>query len=364
MKRKVCMFVWNNLINDARVKREASALAEEGYDVTVICTKDVNTVEEEIIEGFKVKRVKETSTLQVIINMIRKGNREEFDIYHSNDLKTLPQGYICSKILRNKKLIYDAHEIETSRTGHKGKIKYYLEKFLVKKIDKMIMTTDARAEYNSRLYNVEKPEVIHNYPLIKERDYSKFNLYEIASIPRNEPILLYQGGLQPGRGIEKIIEAIPGFKKGITVIIGNGKSKAEIVKLIESIGVQNKVRFIDTVSSEDLLYYTQHAYLGFQVLQNTCFNHYSALSNKLLEYTMMEVPVIASDFPEMLKVVNEERVGICIDTSNVNNIVNAVNYLIDNEGQYKTLKRNCKQAKLKYNWNNEKKKFCNIYKLI
>lgn len=364
MTRKVCMFVWNNLINDARVKREASALAEEGYDVTVICTKDDNTLKEEIIEGFKVKRVNASSTLQVIINMIRKGSNEEFDVYHSNDLKTLPQGYICSKILKNKKLIYDAHEVETSRTGHKGKIKYYFEKFLVGKVDKMIMTTDTRAEYNSELYKIKKPEVIHNYPFIKEIDYSKFNLYQIANIPFNEPILLYQGGLQPGRGLENIVGAIPKFKKGITVFIGDGKSKDKIKAMVKERGIQDKVRFLDTVPSEDLMYYTQHAYLGFQVLQNTSFNHYSALSNKLLEYTMMEVPVIASDFPEMSKVINKYKVGISIDSHVYDNISDAVNYLLDNPEKYMELKQNCSYAKEILNWNREKKRLLNVYESL
>lgn len=40
MSKNVCMFVWNNFTNDARVLRECTALSEEGYKVDLICIHD------------------------------------------------------------------------------------------------------------------------------------------------------------------------------------------------------------------------------------------------------------------------------------------------------------------------------------
>ncbi|MCM1990273.1 glycosyltransferase family 4 protein [Oceanirhabdus seepicola] len=422
MKGNVCIFVLNDFINDARVRREASSLVEAGYKVKVVCVYtqfSSGLKKDEIMDGFKVRRVNKYSDLalnirnyrnklrseyknaknikqnnitniilltiylllefisiilkktkilklvgifNVIIRMIKEGLKEEFDIYHSNDLNTLPQGYICSKLFKKKKLIYDSHEVQTSRTGNIGKKRYSLiEKFLIRKTDKMIMTTDTRAQYTADLYKIKKPEIIHNYPFIKEKDLSKFNLYEIANIPKDEPILLYQGGIQEGRGLEKIIEAIPKFKKGITVFIGDGKLKDEIINMVESKGLMERVRFLSKVPAKDLMYFTQHAYLGFQVLQNICFNHYSSLSNKLLEYAMMEVPMVASNFPEMKKIVEDNQIGKCVDPHDSNNIAEAVNYLLNNRDKYIEFKLNCKQARLRYNWENEKKNFIRIY---
>ena len=39
-QKKVCMFVWNHFTNDARVLRECTALAEEDYEVDLICNHD------------------------------------------------------------------------------------------------------------------------------------------------------------------------------------------------------------------------------------------------------------------------------------------------------------------------------------
>lgn len=426
MNKKICMFVWNNFTTDARVLRECTTLSEAGYDVKLICIQYPKELpEEEIINGFKVRRVKrypntyykfkdikksiksfrsklvenkillllllpvlilllpililgliifkilkKTGILKayyrfgIFLRMIMEGLKFDADIYHSNDLNTLPQGYICKKI-KGKKLVYDSHEVQTSRTGYKGKQYFYLERFLVKRIDKMIMTTDTRAEYNAKLYSIEKPKVIHNYPIKREKIKTGLvDLYEVANIPREEPILLYQGGLQEGRGLEKIVQAIPKIKKGIIVFIGFGKMENQLKEMCEKTGIQERVRFIGKIPHTELLNYTENAYLGFQVLQNTCFNHYSTVSNKLLEYIMCGVPMIASNFPEIEKIVNESEVGLTIDPHSSDSISQAANKFIEDKALYNKFKENCKKARLIYNWENEENSFLEIYKRV
>lgn len=421
------MFVWNHFTNDARVLREATALSEAGYEVDVIAIHDPNDPRLPVVEkidNFTVKRVKRypdiyvrigrvknrisqlkskflsnklykvlllipllislpffiaikmiiyllkcTGILKIYIRfsiflrMIKEGLKKDYDIYHSHDLNTLPQGYIC-KLIRKKKLVYDSHEVQTSRTGYKGKKYYYLEKFLIKRIDKMIMTTNMRAEYTARLYGIEKPEVVHNYPVFIEINEKSIDLYRMLDIPKEEPILLYQGGMQEGRGLEKIVEAIPKFKKGVVVFIGDGKIKNKIIGMCKETGVMKRVGFVPKVSVNELINYTQNAYLGFQVLQNICFNHYSTLSNKLFEYIMAEVPVVASNFPEIRKVVEGEQVGITIDPHESDKIAKAVNFILDNPDKHAEFKANCKKARKKYNWENEKANLIDIYKSI
>lgn len=398
MDKKVCVFLWNNFINDARVRREVKALQENGYEVTVIATYDGNEKQlfkEESYEGSKVIRVWNLKTvamivrnkrgiykviekiikvldkvkigkiidvLMVITNMIGYGAKEKFNFYHSNDLKTLPQGVICSKVLRKSRLIYDAHEVETSRAGGMSKIKYIIEKNLINYPDTMIMTTNTRAEYTSKLYNIETPAVVHNYPMHETlNNKEKFNLYNLLGISKEEPILLYQGGLQVGRGLDNIIKATPYFNKGKVVFIGDGPLKKDLVQQVNEKQLQDKVFFVDKVPAAELLSYTQHAYLGFQVLENTCFNHYSALSNKVPEYIMAEVPMVCSDFPEMKRIVEAEQVGVCINSEDISEIIKAVNGLLENQTKYTNYKKNCKRIKDVYTWENEKRRFTELY---
>ncbi|PGS49869.1 glycosyltransferase [Bacillus sp. AFS041924] len=298
-----------------------------------------------------------------ILEMTIYGLMRNYDIYHANDLNTLPQAIVGAKLFRRKKLIYDSHEVQSSRSGYENPIFGKIEKFLIKFIDVMIHENDTRAKFTQDLYSIPYPEVIHNYPFVShpEENHS-VNLHKLVGISEEEPILLYQGGIQKGRGLEQVIQAVPQFKRGIVVFIGDGKLKPTLLNLVDEHQLHDRVKFIDKVPVDELLNYTRNAYLGFQVLNNINFNHYSASSNKLFEYMMSGVPAIACSFPEIQKVVDKEKTGICVDSHDPNSIAEGVNYLLDHPEVRDEMSKNCLIAREKYNWNVEKKIFVEIYR--
>ncbi|MGN7330763.1 glycosyltransferase [Bacillus altitudinis] len=424
MKKNVCMFVWNHFTNDARVLRECTALSEDGSDVDLICIHDPSMpglkTYEEINERFRVHRVKryprwlvlfqsmltllkkkkylllllllvwaagvfylpiitiaftilfsslllkKVRTLiirsSIFLRMIVKGWNKNYDIYHSNDLNTLPQGVICAKfkLFNRKKLIYDSHEVQTSRTGYDSKLYGKMESFLLKFVDQMIVENHTRAKYNEDLYGFY-PKVVHNYPFVQKKEIEKIDLHEILNISKDEKILLYQGGIQTGRGLENLVKAAPNFEEGILVFIGDGRIKESLMQLTEDMKLTDRVKFLQKVPLKDLPRYTKNAYLGFQVLNNVCFNHYSASSNKLFEYIMAGVPVIACDFPEIKKVVSSENIGVVVDSHDPISIAAGVNKLVLNPELRHQYSENCQQARLKYNWEQEKKSLLKVY---
>ena len=297
----------------------------------------------------------------IFSQMVRYGRRRHYDFYHSNDLNTLLQGVLSSKFFRRKKLIYDSHEVQTSRTGYNSPIYGWMEKFLLFFVDEMIAENHTRAKYNENLYGLY-PKVVHNYPIPTLPEKSTVvDLHKMLMLPADEPILLYQGGIQMGRGLEQVIEAMPMIKAGTLVFIGDGKIKADLMKRVEAMGLERRVKFIPKVPVEELLHYTKNAYLGFQVLNNVCFNHYSASSNKLFEYMMSGVPVVACSFPEIQKVVETEKIGVCVDSHIPLSIAEGVNHLLDHPEKRNEMSRNCLKARQKYNWQQEKEIFIGIY---
>ena len=304
----------------------------------------------------------------MVLRMVRFGLGKEYDIYHANDLNTLIQGVVCSKFKvfkRNrKKLIYDSHEVQTSRMGYSSRVYDWMEKFLISFCDRVINENHTRAAYTRELYGFY-PAVVHNYPFVsRPEEVEKVDLYELLDIPEEEPILLYQGGMQIGRGLDKVIEAVPLFKSGIVVFIGDGRLKAELVEKVIRMDLESRVKFVPKVPVRELIRYTPNGYLGFQVLNNVCFNHYSASSNKLFEYMMSGVPVIACSFPEIQRVVEGEKTGICVDSHCPESIARGVNYLLDHPEVRETMRRNCFKARNRYNWDNEKLKFIKVYEEI
>ncbi|MNF84418.1 D-inositol 3-phosphate glycosyltransferase [compost metagenome] len=225
----------------------------------------------------------------------------------------------------------------------------------------MIMENHTRAEYSEKRYGFY-PEVVHNYPVpMKPEKSNAVNLHELLNLPKDEPILLYQGGIQTGRGLDKLIRAVPMFERGIVVFIGDGRIKPELQQMVMKAGLEHRVIFMPKVPVGELLHYTKNAYLGFQILNNVCFNHYSASSNKLFEYMMSSVPVVACSFPEIQRVVEQEDIGICVDSHDPRSIADGVNYLLNNAEHYEQMKENCLRARERYNWEQEKQSLLNLY---
>ncbi|WP_285769003.1 glycosyltransferase [Peribacillus sp. SI8-4] len=346
------LLVWNTLLNLGLITSRAGSAVFAGFLAILAIGILIIT---------KTKLPTLLTRSYIFMQMIYHGRKKKYDFYHSNDLNTLMQGAISSKWLRRKKLIYDSHEVQTSRTGYNSSIYGRMEKFLLLFVDEMIAENHTRAKYNEDLYGLY-PKVVHNYPVpTTPEESTSVNLHELLDLPPDERILLYQGGVQMGRGLEQLVDAVPLIDSGTVVFIGDGKIKASLMKKVKEMDLEHRVKFLPKVPVDELLHYTKNAYLGFQVLNNVCFNHYSASSNKLFEYMMSGVPVVACSFPEIQKVVDTERIGVCVDSHDPKAIAKGVNYLLKHPEKRAEMSRNCLMARQKYNWKQEKEIFIEIY---
>ena len=383
--KKVTMFVWNNFMNDARVLREATALTDLDYTVTVIAKKELTEIHlsssEEVRERIFVNRplklelpqkisakikssilTKHIPNMLLMFKMIVLGRKYDTDIYHAHDLNTLIQGIVCAKLRFNRKiLIYDSHEVQTSRTHYSFDKIYKIEKFLLNFTDKVIVENKTRADYHHDLYK-ELPAAIHNYSELYDIEKVKtMPLRKEYNIIEDKKIVLYQGGMQDGRGLFKLLEAFVNIEGAVLFMIGDGKERQNLISYHEELGLQNKVVFIERVPYKDLRSYTKAADIGIQFLENTNFNHYSASSNKLFEYIMAHVPVIGSRLPEIEQVIENEKIGLTVEEGNTEELTAALNKLINDDELREVFKKNARSVKQKYNWENEKETLTDLY---
>lgn len=386
--KSVTMFVWNNFINDARVLREAKALAELDYTVTIIAKKELTEMKlkpvEEIEKNIVVNRPLKyelpqflTSKLKssilskhipnalLMFKMIILGRRYKTDVYHSHDLNTLIQGIASAKLrLKPKKLIYDSHEVQTSRTHYNFNTIYKIEKFLLKFVDEVIVENETRRDYHYDLYK-EKPLAIHNYSeLYNIDDYETYPLREKYHVADETKIVLYQGGMQEGRGLFKLLESFKDLEGAVLFMIGDGKERNNLISKMKALNLEEKVIFIERVPYADLRKYTKAADIGIQFLENTNFNHYSASSNKLFEYLMAHVPVLGSKLPEIEKVIEGEGVGLTVEAGDTKALSEKLQKLIDDDDLRTYFKENTKAAKYKYNWEVDKTILQDLYEKL
>ncbi|WP_047396373.1 glycosyltransferase [Exiguobacterium sp. ZWU0009] len=409
--KRIGMFVWNPFTNDARVLRECTALVEAGHRVDLYCLNDGTLPEVEYpMSGFRVIRIDRTPpfarclpffrkrkkrTLAVglmgallapwlipvmlvlfflmrsrfiryalynsfgILRMTRAARKHDYDVMHANDVNTLPQAIGAA---RGTKIVYDSHEVQTDRTGY-GSMQGKLERWLLHFVDQTIVENDTRADYHQKLYGT-RPSVLHNYPFYEPIVPQPRPLREELALAQDEPILLYQGGIQEGRGLERLIEAMPFIDRGTLIFVGDGKLKGKLMQLAAQSSEKSRIRFIEKVPLAELPSYTAAATVGFQVLQNVCFNHYSASSNKLFEYMAALIPVIAADLPEIRRVVETEGVGLIVDVESPQSIATAVNRLVKDESLRRAMQERASVTRTQYNWEQEKCRLLAVYDSI
>jgi glycosyltransferase involved in cell wall biosynthesis len=191
------------------------------------------------------------------------------EVVHAHDVNTLPTAWLAAK-LSGAKLVYDAHEISTSREGYSGfrKLVACVEGVLMPRADGTITTTEARAKFFARAYGIERPVVLQNRPRIQAIQQSN-RIREELALSQPWPIVLYQGGVQQGRGLERLVRVAAQVPDTYFVFIGGGRLDASLRSIAAELRLEDRVRFIPTVALADLPSYTASADIGVQPIENT-----------------------------------------------------------------------------------------------
>lgn len=372
---KVVNIVLNNFTNDSRVQKTSEFLSKNGFEVTVACLHEAQLAEYEKKRDVDVHRIKLRSRSWPKNKVIQLIKYFEFlwrtvlhyrkvDISHCNDLNALPVGVMIKLMNRRCRVIYDAHEYEINDIPHQSKasikMRYLLERFLIRFADEVITVSDSIAQAYADMYHIPKPHLVLNCPPYQSQ--SKQNLFrEHLNIGREQTIFLYQGGLGRGRGIEILLRAFDAMEdnQNVLVCMGYGPLEDEIKQKAD---VSENIFFHPAVSPEHLLQYTASADFGILFYEDNCLNHRYCSPNKMFEYLMAGVPVITSNLVEMQRFVEEHQCGIFAPENTVEGFKSAIKQVL--MLKYETLVANVKATNSKYNWERQELILSKIYQKV
>jgi glycosyltransferase involved in cell wall biosynthesis len=301
------------------------------------------------------------------VSCLRLVRQEKADIYHANDLVTLPIAWVC-KVLYGGRLLYYSHELWLDLPGRKRtKLNKYfirhIESFLIKRTDANIIAGESSSKELAKRYKISPPFVILNVPTFYPYEPSRL-FRDRFKIPPTHKIALYMGVISPGRGIEQAIQSIEYLSNCVLVIFGFAYSQQYIDKLnehIKNIGVMKKVYFYDAVPFDEVTRCAMSADVGLVLHQNISLNYYFVSPNKLFECMAAGLPVVGSNFPDIKRFVEEYKFGITCNQEDPKEIARSVDYILSNNERYISMKKNALEAAKIYNWEIESKKFQNIY---
>ncbi|HNQ67623.1 MAG TPA: glycosyltransferase [Bacteroidales bacterium] len=371
----------NSFINDRRVYREAKSLVKAGFNINLIAVKSDIVPEYEEIDGIKVHRIlgddiydiKKSSCFKSYAKTIIE--KFDFNIIHANDQTMLNLGVKIKKQKKNVKLIYDSHELFHAwplNTNAKGFIfiKTIIVRYLLKKREaKNIKEIDALITVNESIRN----DIISNFNL-KLSSVSIRNLPELAynieeksvlrkkfNLKSDDKILVYIGAnIYPKTiNIEQVINEFANKPNTFMIFIcAFNWGKVAIEDYASGLEVKN-LFFHDYIPQHLLIKYLNDADVGIVSSWNKKdLSYWYGLDNKLFEYMMAEIPILATRQPEYIEIVEKYDIGKCINPES-DNFYDTFNEIIGNRDHYL---ENIKKVKLFLNWEEESKKLIEFYK--
>ena len=311
--KRVILSVTNDIAGDQRVLKVAHSCHNNGYDVLLIGRKLKKSLPLHL--PFKYKRLRLIFNHSALfyaeynIRLFLLLLFSKINILISNDTDTLLANFCVSKI-RRKKLIFDAHELfpEVPELAHRKKVKYVwkkIEDWIFPHLQHCYTVCNSIAEYYNEKYHINM-KVVRNVPYCQKYFGEKLLDYS------NKKIILYQGAVNMGRGLEWVIDAIPLVENAVLVIIGEGDILEELKEKVNNRNLNEKVFFLGRIAGTELYKYTPSADLGLCLLENKGLNYYYSLPNRIFDYLHAGVPVLATDFPEISNIVKNSNTGILV----------------------------------------------------
>lgn len=317
------MSVTNDLVTDQRVHRSATVLQEAGYDVTLVgrllpesapLHREYKTVRMRLLFRGKVFFYAEYNFRLFLKLLFSKA-----DIFYANDTDTLLATFLAAKI-RRKSFFFDAHEMfpEVPELVGRPRVKrvwqtienWILPKIRDSKRAAAVTVCQSFADiYHSR-YGIEMG-VVRNVPISFPHDGNADEI--LSSLPNDKHILLYQGAVNIGRGVEWVVDAMQYLPDCHYVIAGVGDVYDELRQRALMSPAKGRITFLGRVEPSVLHSLTSHACLGLALLENRGMNYYYTLPNRIADFVQGHVPILGTDFPEVRRVVEEYGIGTLLE---------------------------------------------------
>ncbi len=363
MVKRVVISVTSDLSTDQRVRRAASALKDDGFEVVLVGRLLSNSLEINNL-NYATKRFKlwfnkgplfyANYNLRLFLFLLFI----KADILLANDLDTLLPNYLVS-VLRKKVLIYDNHEYFTgvpelvNRPVVKG-IWKKIERWIFPRLKNVYTVNESIAGLYEDEYRV-RVGVVRNVPEVMPISSQPKNVSrKQLDLPEDKFIIILQGnGINIQRGAEEAVEAMKNVN-ALLLIAGNGDVIEQLKSMVKEFGLTEKVIFKSRMPYHQLVQYTQCADLGLTLDKNTNINYRYSLPNKLFDYIQCRVPILASELVEVKKVIDGYVIGTCISKVTPEEISTRINQIMNNPNLLRQWHINLDKAASELNWEREK----------
>lgn len=321
--------------DDRIYQRACIGLTREGHEVYLVATEPTQTPKEESVRFKWIKRRSGWRRRWFSSReAIEKATETNADVYHFHDPDLLPHVLRLKKAKPESVVIYDIHENYAGRFQNWGLPAFLgrwfriYEKSVIKKLDGYTTVSESMG----RLFlNVQTPSIV----IRNSTDLTRLEQLDVKAIePYNPPAIYTSGTHSHARHcLQTVIamEYISSSNECQIVFAGtyaDGIEK-EMLDAAEEANKSHLLKLEGMLPWEENFKRTAKAYAGCVFYEDNP-NNRVGIPNRLFEYMYCGIPVIATDFPELRKIVDDAQCGLLVDSENPESISKGISYLLEN----------------------------------
>ena len=364
-------------VGETRVQREALALIAAGYEVDVLCLRDVGERPVDAEEGVNIyrlpmKRYKGYGLLLQLLEYLAFFMLAFFKLlslyprrrYGTVQVHNLPDFLIFCALypkLRGAKLILDLHDLmpeffaaksEGNMNSLSVRVVTWQEQLSCRFADHVITVTDiwketliqrgVPAHKISVVMNVADGRIFHRHPQSTpdSANGGHFNL-------------IYHGTFTHRYGVDLIVRAVDKVRQELpniqAILVGDGEYREDLLQLTTELGLEEHVDLSrQLIPAVELPPIIRQAHIGIVPNRSNIFTD-GLLPTKLMEYVALGTPVIAAQTPTINAYFDETMVQF-FKPGDVDDLAKCIIALSQNRQRLSQFADNADRFNEKYSW--------------
>lgn len=375
------MLLHKEVDHDARVLREAAALADAGHDVTVVHLPPLPAhVPARVPNGVEVRSATprrwgrrrlpgQAHRALFLVGFVRILLRLEPEVIHVHDAGMLAPGLLGAR-LTGARLVYDSHELATGvqwRTRAWALVVRALERLALPRCAAVVTVSGGIARTLAARYDLRRPPVVvrnvpDTHPPSAGDGGPAPDIRDLFAIG-TAPLVVHHGSAAPGRGCDALIHALARLP-GVHLVLLGPENPVDVRRLRDaarSAGVTERVHVAERLPVVSVLGAVGQADVGVSLLEDTCENHRLALPNKVFDYLAAGVPIVVSDLPELGGLVRDLQVGAAARPGDADDIARALTEVLEARELDGGLQARVAAASAELRWSRERRVLEGLY---
>lgn len=286
------------------------------------------------------------------------------DIYLAHNIETLLPAASAAR-RSGALLMFDSMEFHSgmgdSQTAIEREIVRGIEKCSLPECALILASSDQIADALAEEYDVAKPLATYNAPPTEK---------EIAAKPESGLALYWRNAVVGlgQRGLDEALVALTQLPKDVSLHL-QGRMPADqgaaVKKRIAELGVADRVVFHSPYLPEEAVKEASRHHVGLCLERRGVRNHELTVSNKIFDYHMAGLAVIASDLPGLRGVIKRSRGGLLFEPGSANDLTEKILMLHKDRQALKDFAMNARAFALREaNRETEMKKFSAAFREV